>query len=138
MTKGYTIAEAAEVLNLSTKTIRRRIHKGELPATLEDGPYGDQYIIPAVAIDTAQEIVDVVKVNRPTDATTLALVITQALDERDKGLQDEIMQLRQQVETLTRALDERDRQLVMELKQTLDEEREVTRKPWWKRLLGLD
>ena len=113
MTKGYTIAEAAEVLNLSTKTIRRRIHKGELPATLEDGPYGDQYIIPAVAIDTAQEIVDVVKVNRPTDATTLALVITQALDERD-------------------------RQLVMELKQTLDEEREVTRKPWWKRLLGLD
>ena len=134
MTKGYTIAEAAEVLNLSTKTIRRRIHKGELPATLEDGPYGDQYIIPAVAIDTAQEIVDVVKVNRPTDATTLALVITQAMDERDKGLQDEITQLRQQVEELTKTLQERDRQLVEQLREALEAKR-----PWWKRLFsGLD
>jgi excisionase family DNA binding protein len=134
MTKGYTIAEAAEVLNLSTKTIRRRIHKGEIPATLEPGPYGDQYMIPADAIDTAQEIIDVVKVNRPTDATTLALVITQAMDERDKGLQDEITQLRQQVEELTKTLQERDRQLVEQLREALEAKR-----PWWKRLFsGLD
>ncbi len=134
MTKGYTISEAADLLGLSTKTIRRRIKQGEIPATLEAGPYGDQYIIPAAAIDTAQEIIDVVQVHRPTDATTLALIITQALDERDKGLQDEIAQLRQQVETLTRALDERDRQLVMELQEALD--KHPDRRPWWQRLFG--
>lgn len=130
MTKGYTISEAADLLGLSTKTIRRRIKQGEIPATLEPGPYGDQYIIPAEAIDTAQQIVDVVRVDRPTDPMTLALAITQALDERDKGLQDEIAQLRQQVETLTRALDERDRQLVEQLQEALLQDR----KPWWKRL----
>ena len=135
MTKYYyTISEAAEVLNLSTKTIRRRIHKGEIPATLEPGPYGDQYMIPANAIDTAQEIVDVVKVDRQADAHTLALVITQAMDERDKGLQQEISELRRQVETLTEALRERDRQLVEQLREALD----VQKRPWWKRLLGLD
>jgi MerR family copper efflux transcriptional regulator len=132
MTKGYTISEAADLLGLSTKTIRRRIKQGEIPATLEPGPYGDQYIIPAEAIDTAQQIVDVVRVDRPTDPMTLALVITQALDERDKGLQDEIAQLRQQVETLTRALDERDRQLVEQLQEALLQDRQ----PWWKRLFG--
>ena len=134
MTKGYTISEAADLLGLSTKTIRRRIKQGEIPATLEPGPYGDQYIIPAAAIDTAQEIIDVVQVHRPTDATTLALIITQALDERDKGLQDEIAQLRQQVETLTRALDERDRQLVMELQEALD--KQPDRRSWWQRVFG--
>ena len=134
MTKGYTIAEAAAMLDVSTKTIRRRIHKGEIPATLEPGPYGDQYMIPANAIDTAQEIVDVVKVDRQADAHTLALVITQAMDERDKGLQQEISELRRQVETLTEALRERDRQLVEQLREALD----VQKRPWWKRLLGLD
>ena len=133
MTKGYTIAEAADLLGLSTKTIRRRIKQGEIPATLEPGPYGDQYIIPAAAIDTAQEIIDVVQVHRPTDATTLALVITQAMDERDKGLQDEITQLRQQVEELTKTLQERDRQLVEQLREALDEQR-TAKRPWWKRL----
>ena len=129
MTKGYTIAEAAEVLDVSTKTVRRRIHKGEIPAELVDGPYGQQYMIPADAIDT----IDVVKVNRPTDATTLALVITQAMDERDKGLQDEITQLRQQVEELTKTLQERDRQLVEQLREALEEQR-TAKKPWWERL----
>ena len=131
MTKGYTIAEAAAMLDVSTKTIRRRIHKGEIPAELVDGPYGQQYMIPADAIDTAQEIIDVVKVNRPTDATTLALVITQAMDERDKGLQDEITQLRQQVEELTKTLQERDRQLVEQLREALDEQR-TAKRPWWR------
>lgn len=137
MTKGYTISEAADLLGLSTKTIRRRIKQGEIPATLEPGPYGDQYIIPAEAIDTAQQIVDVVRVDRPTDPMTLALAITQAMDERDKGLQDEIAQLRRQVETLTEALQERDRQLVEQLREALDEQR-TAKKPWWQRLLGQD
>lgn len=133
MTKGYTIAEAAAMLDVSTKTIRRRIHKGEIPAELVDGPYGQQYMIPADAIDTAQEIIDVVKVERPTDPMTLALTISKTLDERDKGLQEEMAQLRQQVEELTKTLQERDRQLVEQLREALEEQR-TAKKPWWERL----
>jgi len=103
--ESYSIAEAAKLLGLSRKTVRRRIHNGELPAKLEDGPYGPEYRIPAEAINTAQEIIDVVRVERPTDPWTLAMVIVQALEERDRGLQEEIVQLRQEVTELTQALE---------------------------------
>jgi len=134
MTKGpetYSIAEAAELLGLSRKTVRRRIHKGELPAAKEDGPYGPEYRIPAEAINTAQQIIDVVKVERTTDPRTLALAIVQALETRDQDLQDEVAQLRQQVTELTETLEsyrdreaERDRWLVEELRKALDEQKQ--------------
>lgn len=102
---SYNIAEAAEMLGISKRTVRRRIQKGELPADLEEGPYGPEYRIPAEAITTAQEVIDVVKVERPTDPMTLAMVIVQALEERDRRLQEEIAGLRQEVTELTQALE---------------------------------
>lgn len=149
MTKGpetYSIAEAAELLGVSKRTIRRRIHRGELPAKLEEGPYGPEYRIPSEAINTAQQIIDVVKVERSTDPMTLALVISQVLDARDRGLQEEIVQLRHQVEALTRALEsyqqreeERDRWLVAELRRALEEPKgqggqTKGKQRWWQRL----
>ena len=137
----YSIAEAAELLGLSRKTVRRRIHRGELPAELVDGPYGQQYIIPAEAINTAQQIIDVVKVERTTDPRTLALAIVQALETRDRDLQDEVVQLRQQVTELTETLEsyqqreeERDRWLVEELRRALDDRQEQGRakRRWWR------
>lgn len=138
MTKGptYSIAEAAELLGLSRKTVRRRIHRGELPAAMEEGPYGPEYRIPAEAINTAQQIIDVVKVER-TDPRTLALAIVQALDERDQGLQEEIAQLRRQVEELTEALEDRDQQLVEQLRGVLDE-KQKSKSSWWQRLFRPD
>jgi len=103
--RTYSIAEAAERLGLSKKTVMRRIQKGDLPAKLEEGPYGPEYRIPAEAITTAQEVIDVVKVERPTDPMTLAMVIVQALEERDRRLQEEIAGLRQEVTELTQALE---------------------------------
>lgn len=103
--RTYSIAEAAERLGLSKKTVRRRIQKGDLPAKLEEGPYGPEYRIPAEAITTAQEVIDVVKVERPTDPMTLAMVIVQALEERDRCLQEEITELRREVTELTQALE---------------------------------
>lgn len=122
--KAYSIAEAAELLGVSKKTVRRRIHKGELPAELEEGPYGPEYRIPAESINTAQQIVDVVRVERSIDPMNLAMAIVQALDERDRGLQEEIAQLRQQVAELAQALDERDLKLVNGFCKALDDRKE--------------
>jgi|CZCA01.1.fsa_nt_gi excisionase family DNA binding protein len=102
---SYNIAEAAEMLGISKRTVRRRIQKGELPADLEEGPYGPEYRIPAEAITTAQEIVDVVRVERPTDPQTLAMIVVRALEERDRCLQEEITELRREVTELTQALE---------------------------------
>jgi len=44
-TQGITIAEAAVVLNVSTRTVRRFIKAGKLPAKKVPGPFGDEYRI---------------------------------------------------------------------------------------------
>src|SRR5665648_132197 len=59
-----SIEQVAEQLGISTATVRRRIKKGEVEAVKRPGPYGDQYYIPSKEVTTAQEITDVVLVDR--------------------------------------------------------------------------
>ena len=99
MSRGerLNIAGAAKSLGVSEKTVRRWIQAGKLPVEEERGPFGRQYFIPADAIRNAQQVLDVVKVERPTDPNTLALAVASALERRDAALQSELAALRQQV-----------------------------------------
>jgi excisionase family DNA binding protein len=99
-----SLNEAAQQLGVSQKTVRRWIQSGRLHAYKEHGPYGEQYRVPLEAIGTAQQVLDVVKVERPTDPRVLALAVAQALEEREIALRtvlhDEIATLRQQITEL--------------------------------------
>lgn len=95
-----SIGEAAQHLGVSAKTVRRWIQAGRLPAQKEKGPYGDQYWVPVEAIQAAQHVLDVVKVERPTDPRTLALAVAQALEEREAALREELKALRHQIAAL--------------------------------------
>jgi excisionase family DNA binding protein len=50
---SYTITQAAVLLGVHANTLRKRIRAGKLPATLVEGPTGQEYRIPAEAIHTA-------------------------------------------------------------------------------------
>jgi MerR family transcriptional regulator, copper efflux regulator len=52
---SYSISEAAEVLNLSAKTIRRYIKSGKLPSTKVPTKFGDEYRITGIPEDLKQE-----------------------------------------------------------------------------------
>lgn len=95
-----SILEASQRLGVSPKTVRRWIQGGRLPARKEKGPYGEQYLIPAEAIQSAQQVLDVVKVERPTDPRVLALAVAQAIEEREAALRQELAALRAQVAAL--------------------------------------
>lgn len=47
---GYTIAQAAALLGVHPNTIRRKIRRGLLTATMAEGPGGQEYRIPAGAL----------------------------------------------------------------------------------------
>ena len=47
---GYSVAEAAKVLSVSEKTIRRHIKAGRLSATLFNGPRGPEYRIESLEL----------------------------------------------------------------------------------------
>lgn len=118
--QGYlTIKEVAEQLEVSEKTIRRRIKEGTLPAELMEGRYGQQYFIPADAVNTAQAITDVVQVKREHDARALSIAIVKALEERDKAMQEELAAMREELTAAREAIE----QLKNELQQF--------QRPWW-------
>jgi MerR family transcriptional regulator, copper efflux regulator len=54
-TTSYSISEAAEVLNLSAKTIRRYIKAGKLPSVMISTKFGDEYRITDIPEDLKAE-----------------------------------------------------------------------------------
>lgn len=146
---GLTITEAAERLEVSPRTVRRWIHDGKLEAAKVPGPYGPEWRIPAAAVNTAQHVIDVVRVERTNEPEALALAVAQALQERDArlfaALHDEFQkqfddlqeQLREQAatseaqeEARRQREEERDRRLL----EAIREIQERRWRPWWRRL----
>lgn len=95
-----TVKEAAEMLRVSDKTIRRRIQKGELQAELMDSPYGQQYFIKKDQINNALQIIDVVQVKKEYDLQELAITLADYMDKRDSALIKSINDLTNEVRKL--------------------------------------
>lgn len=99
-----SVKEAAELLGISDKTVRRKIQKGELKAELMDSPYGKQYFIPKDQINVAQNIIDVIQVKKEYSVQDLAISLAGYFQERDAKLILTMDTLRQDNEDLKNQL----------------------------------
>lgn len=143
---GLSINEAAERLGVSARTVRRWIKAGRLQADMVNGPHGPQYFIPVEAINTAQHVIDVVKVERKNEPEALALAVARALQERDakiySTLHDEFTkqidelkeQLREQAaaqEAREEARRQRDEERDKRLLEAIRATQKRKRRRWW-------
>jgi excisionase family DNA binding protein len=88
----YTIKEAAELLDVSTSTVRRRIKSNELKAEKKSSPYGKQYFIPASEIDVAaaeNEIIELRKVNKNIQVDDLVDKILEESEKKNREIVDQ-------------------------------------------------
>lgn len=114
--QGLTVAEAAEALRLSERTIRRHIKSGKIKADLVPGHYGMEYRISDLGqVPTAPAALD----NASASALDKALDMIKALQQEKAELyaqvayfQAQCRHLEEQVKLLTEA-----------------------KRPWWRRLL---
>ena len=110
--KEYTIKEAADLLDLSTSTIRRRIKSGELEAEKKETKFGPQYFIPADEINkatTENKVVDVKNINQPVPVEEFKNSIVRAVQNNNTELIDNKIQefkegLEQSIERQNRRL----------------------------------
>lgn len=135
-----TIKDAAARLEVSEKTIRRKIKKNELEAKLTDSPWGELWIINENQINKALEVVDVVTVKKEHDLKELALAISYYLDEKDentraelKKLHEENKNIKDEIEKIERLTEENSRKTdqLLRLTQKFIEEKN---KPWYKKI----
>lgn len=130
----FSIEQVAEQLGVSTATVRRRIKRGEMEAVKRPGPYGDQYYIPSNEVTTAQEITDVVPVDRKFNAQELANFMSLVIRKENEELQQEIKELRQELANFKQEQEEkaqdRDDRIVAQIRDLMEQKKQ----PWWKRL----
>jgi len=130
-TTSYSISEAAELLNLSAKTIRRYIKSGKLPSIKVQTKFGEEYRITEIPEALKQE----------AEAQAKAMAKVDVVREEDEEPKLDIQQLYQENIRLAAQLGaatERIRQLEEQIK-LLQAPRETPpppRLPWWKRLFG--
>lgn len=87
--KEYTIKQAAEILEVSTSTIRRRIKSGEYFAEKKNSPYGEQYFIPAKEIDQAvmeNESINISHLNKPVNKDEFVDALIEATEDKYRSL----------------------------------------------------
>jgi len=129
----YSVKEAAEVLGVTTKTIRNRIDNKTLIAIFHDiGPGQSQYLIPKSSIDIPTTITkDVVQLSRAISVPELVQSIKGQLREEFaaefsaiKTGQEEIKANQAQI---VLAIKERDEKLIAAIR----ERQEQKKKSWW-------
>ena len=118
-TDWLTLPDAAQQLGISPRTIRRWIKEGKVGAELRPGPYGQQYYVPATQIHTAQELTDVVRVERQIDLTDLARAMDGYLSERESALVTALETLHAVVSQAAQRQEERDIALRAEFSEAL-------------------
>lgn len=92
----YTIKEVSELLGVTTKTIRNRIERKDIPAKFHDvGKGQSQYLIPKTAIDIPSTATDVVPFSRQVSAPALVTEIVKHLQEENKMLREEIADIKE-------------------------------------------
>jgi MerR family transcriptional regulator, copper efflux regulator len=127
-TTSYSITEAAEVLNLSAKTIRRYIKSGKLTSVKVPTKFGDEYRI--------TEIPEALKQEAAAMAEAQAKVDIVPAEETSPGLDaQQLYQENIRMAAQLGAATERIRQLEEKLK-LLDAPKTTPKLPWWKRLFG--
>ena len=127
-TASYSIAEAAGLLNLSAKTVRRYIKAGKLPSIKVPTKFGEEYRI--------TEIPEAMKQEAEAQIESQAKVEVVSKEEQASRL--DAMQLYQENIRLAAQLGaatERIHQLEEKLK--LLEMPKQVKLPWWKRVFGI-
>jgi MerR family copper efflux transcriptional regulator len=125
---SYSISEAAALLHLSAKTIRRYIKSGKLPSIKVPTKFGEEYRVTEIPEALKQEAAAQSATQAGTEIIPAENIKTQ-LDATQ--LYQENMRLAVQLGAAT----ERIRQLERQLK-LLEAPKAKVGLPWWRRLFG--
>src|SRR5262245_13818 len=101
MGDSVTLAEAARQLSISTRTARRWVRSGALPADLEPGRHGPQYLVPAEAVEALR---DERARTRAAQATALHVADVEPLSEALRDAWRELTRTQQELWRASREL----------------------------------
>ena len=112
---GYSVADAAKLLKVSTRTIRRHIKDGKLPFIKINGQFGEEYRI--TDLPESNNRADSAEISTELSGT-LALDMIRRLEEENRNLAGQLGVAQEKIRNLEGKLN-----MLAE-----------PRLPWWRRL----
>lgn len=120
-----TIAQAAKVMGVSSRTVRRYIKSGRIQASLVAGPFGDEYHIAALPPELEKPApVESTPVQTPEQTTIQTPV---QVMEMVSDLQEKNMALAARLGAATERINNLESQIKLLA---------AARRPWWRRLFS--
>jgi MerR family copper efflux transcriptional regulator len=127
----YSITEAAELLKLSPKTIRRYIKAGKLPSTKVPTKFGEEYRITDIPQELKEEAED--------QAVSESKVEIVAADQPSSHLDAQVLyQENIRLAAQLGAVTERLRQMEEKIKMLEAPKTAPVPRPWWRRLFNIN
>lgn len=140
--KELTIKQCAEVLGVSTQTIRRRIEKGELLARKEVTDVNERWLIQADQLNAATTNIDVIPVNRQLSVVEIqqaiqqvvAATVTSTIQAETVELKEQIYNLEEQVDKQSTAMNRHFELVDERLRNIVDKKTQPKSKSLWRSL----
>ncbi|MGM0411079.1 MAG: helix-turn-helix domain-containing protein [Bacillota bacterium] len=120
--KNYTIKEAADLLDVSTSTIRRRIRSGKIYAEKKKTKFGSQYFIPEKEINKViaeEEIIDIKESNKPIPLEDVKKQIINIIKEENQNILDD--RIEKIEKNIDKAIKSQNKELIEKVTYTMED-----------------
>lgn len=135
-TPGLTIKEAAALLQIHEKTVRRRIQLGKLPAVKVLGESGPEWRVYVDGVPP-ESTLDTPPLSTPESSDLAGLIERLHRESTDNAIAAAHWQARyQEAERRATHAEDQVRLLMAPVEPEPEPESTPERKPWWRRLLG--
>lgn len=136
MKDEYTIKEVAEMLEVSSSTVRRRIKEGQIEANKKKSRYGQTYYIPASEIDKAIMQEDVLEFKNSVTVSKQEIIkeLVEAINSQNKNMIKEAMSnITQKIESQNEQIQEQN-EAINKLSEKVNKLQEEQNKSLWERV----
>jgi len=128
MPKEYSIKEAAELLDVSTSTVRRRIRNGKIKAEKRETTYGEKYFIPRDQFDKVATMEnEVIEVKEVESKVSIQEFKNELLKSLEGLINEEKEEIIESVNEVGSTLEEQQK-VIKEQQETLNEFKEELEK----------
>lgn len=149
----YDLKTAAELLGVSTRTVRQRLIDGDLDGYKKQTKYGPKWYVPASEIKVEKATIDVVPLRKPISASEFRAAMKEslkaAIKERDQEMVDKLSEvmdqkfeeklsaIEEELKQTRKMAEDRDKKLVELMRSRMKRDEENNKKGLWGKIKTL-
>lgn len=118
------VEQCAKLLQISERTVRRRINSGKIEAIMTDTPHGKKYLINKEQFNQAHQIMESITIKKEYELKEFTLFLTKEMQRRENIYTSKINELEEKIEqfsTICKELEESNKEQAINFKKNISD-----------------